>query len=415
MRLLTLIAVIIAMIAVHYKVAEPLNNVLDLIVGVPLLIFFVSSLGKPNELNKAKMSEYWNRYMWGWCFAIYAFFVCCAIACLTYDSNEYYVAYILATIVFIAPVPILYKQVRTLDIQDQALLLVFGKARCTVTPGIWFLLKKVCVLLAFPPTQFQYEFPKDATEIGEDGKPQEITTGEKVVHTKSPDHNGRTTSSIRKFDDAMSENDTLSIIMMLSVTIIVAFEFSDLSLLYKKFGDKYKEGGYKKVVQEVARQMRDQVFIAALAIFPKKTAAEIFEDQDTINTEIFNKVRVILGSWGVNTIEAKLATISYSKKTIDAMEEVAQTNLELLEELNKANNDAKKVEIAANAEAKRIKTETEAMKQRAKEMEANPMLAQLFKLQVAEKIATGSTNINIGNLGGLGLDHLLGDLFKQKK
>jgi|GEM_PF-4952329 len=369
---------------------------------IPLLVFLFSALFKPrpgddDEAGEKRLQSYWNRILWLYAIMFYGLFAVPATIYTETHKVFHFQDWAMVSILYVFPLLYIFSSIRILNIKDMGLLFIIGYDVCNVGKGIWFIPKGISRLAIFTTELQEYQFPGDSAG-DEHREPIVISTGEKM-YIKSDTTTGKAVPVIKHDeDDPGNEEDVLSHIIMLIVSPMVSFKFKNPRKLYQNFGNVLEKYGAKAVADEIARQIRDHIVSEVTAMFPQKTASAIFKELREMSTEILEKVIESVKDWGIEIIVIRLTQVNYDENVKKSLDTVSEKNLEAIGAL-----------IEKQKELTGFNLETDAFLNRAKELQGTygEELKLILLINTAKEIAKGSTNYNVGNLGGLNLEGLL--------
>ncbi len=291
---------------------------------------------------------------------------------------------------------------RTYNLTNKGLLLLFGIDVCDIDRGLWFVPKYIGKIIEFTVSIQEYQFPSDS--IGEEhDQVIRISTGQHLV--LETDKKDNTVKTLIQRASEMSEDGVLNKIIMLEVSPMVVFRFKDARLLFKNFSDIYFSDGEAGVSAEIARQIRDHIVSEATLLFPRYTAEEIFHKMDDLNDIIKEKVLHDVADWGIELIHAKLTTVHFDKSVEKYLDDVVRQNTEAIGHF-----------LEAQKESEAYRLFTEVRKERAAALNGpdGDKLKLVFQMEAAVAMAQKSTNYNIGNFESLGLTGLLKEILSNK-
>ena len=362
---------------------------------IPIWRAIVLWIDRPPQRQEGKLTNFWRNELWCWPFILYGLFTVPTTYYVAFCEHIGYVEIGSLAVSYIAPWVYLIPSFKTYNLTNKGLLLLFGWDACDINRGFWFIPEFIGRTVVFTVDREEYQFPSDS--IGEEhDKEIRISTGQHLVTHTSKEDNTTHTKILRASE--MTENGVLSKIIMLVVSPMVVFRFTDPRRLFQNYSDIYLSDGQVGVSAEIARQIRDIIVSEATSMFPQYTAEEILHKLTEINDKIKEKVLHDVADWGIELLEAKFVTINF-----DA---AIQT---YLDSLIKQNTDAIGALLKAQEQSEAYKKFTQARQERADAL-AGPngdKLALVLQLEAAVELAKNSTNVNVGDLGGLGMAALV--------
>lgn len=308
------------------------------------------------------------------------------------------------------------KSVKTVNIDEQALLLLFGKPIKTVRPGIdgkvglVYVAYKICKLLRAPTGIIEKDVPADPRFIWHgdatkgDGRvpvgffpPIRVTFAtlpDELVKVRSPFGPNRTIPK----DDAYIQRNTAEVEMS------YGWQINNLKKLAVRLGTK-------NTLARAQSQMDDTSVGTFTAIFTKITAAEAMTLLEETNQEIQKKLDETTKDWGVTIAFIRIKPFNFSHDLNDAVSGVAealQKKKAVISasqgEMEKRTNEGQGTAnaeydlLAARAGAERLRAEVAAMPGGATAMAIEAIQRGL---ETAKAVIVPENNI-FGTVAGIG-------------